>query len=113
MRLWKVVGDAAFVLLVAALAVGPVARLMRSARSLLRWRRQLGIWFAMTATPHAALILNGWARWSLRRVLGYEVIPQLGCAFDGTSAHRDHRLRWRICDHHSRWSSDAPSRPAH
>ena len=43
-------------------------------------RRQLGIWFALKATPHAALILNGWARWSLRRVLGYEVIPQLGRA---------------------------------
>ena len=78
MRLWKAVGDAAFVLLVAALAIGPIARLVRSARGLLRWRRQLGIWFALTATLHAVLILNGWARWSLRRFLGYEFIPQLG-----------------------------------
>ena len=78
MRLWKAVGDAAFVLLLAALAVGPVARLVPSARGLLRWRRQLGIWFALTATLHAVLILDGWARWSLRRFLGYEFIPQLG-----------------------------------
>lgn len=78
MRLWKAVGDAAFVLLVAALAVGPVTKLAPSARGLLRWRRQLGIWFALTATLHAGLILNGWARWSLRRFLGYEFIPQLG-----------------------------------
>ncbi|NNC81368.1 MAG: hypothetical protein HKN94_14590 [Acidimicrobiales bacterium] len=78
MRLWKAVGDAAFVLLVSALAVGPIARLVRSARGLLRWRRQLGIWFALTATLHTVLILNGWARWSLRRFLGYEFVPQLG-----------------------------------
>ena len=78
MRLWKAVGDAAFVLLIAALAVGPIARLVPSARGLLRWRRQLGIWFALTATLHAVLILDGWARWSLRRFLGYEFIPQLG-----------------------------------
>ncbi|MDW3221047.1 MAG: ferric reductase-like transmembrane domain-containing protein [Acidimicrobiales bacterium] len=49
-----------------------------SARGLLRWRRQLAIWFALTATLHAVLILDGWARWSLRRFLGYEFIPQLG-----------------------------------
>lgn len=78
MRLWKALGDAAFVLLVAALAVGPIATLAPSARGLLRWRRQLGIWFALTATLHAVLILDGWARWSLRRFLGYEFIPQLG-----------------------------------
>lgn len=78
MRLWKAVGDAAFVLLVAALAVGPISRLAPSARGLLRWRRQIGIWFALTASLHAVLILNGWARWSLRRFLGYEFIPQLG-----------------------------------
>ncbi|MDW3178650.1 MAG: ferric reductase-like transmembrane domain-containing protein [Acidimicrobiia bacterium] len=78
MRLWKAVGDASFMLLLAALAAGPIARLMPSARGLLRWRRQLGIWFALTATVHGVLILDGWARWSLRRFLGYEFIPQLG-----------------------------------
>lgn len=78
MRLWKAVGDAAYVLLVSALALGPVSKLMPSTRSWLRWRRQIGIWFALTASLHAVLILNGWARWSLRRFLGYEFIPQLG-----------------------------------
>ncbi len=78
MRLWKAVGDAAFSLLLLALSVGPLARLVRAARPLLTWRRQLGIWFAITATIHGVLIINGWARWSLRRFLGYEFIPELG-----------------------------------
>lgn len=78
MRLWKAVGDAAFVLLLAALALGPVARLVPATRPLLPWRRQLGIWFALTASLHAVLILDGWALWSLRRFLGYEFVPQLG-----------------------------------
>lgn len=78
MRLWKAVGDTAYVLLLATMAVGPLARLARPARSWLRWRRQLGIWFALTATLHAVLVLNGWARWGLRRFLGYEFVPQLG-----------------------------------
>lgn len=78
MRLWKAVGDAAYVLLLSTLALGPLSKLVPRARRWLRWRRQFGIWFALTATVHGVLILNGWARWSLRRFLGYEFIPQLG-----------------------------------
>ena len=78
MRLWKAAGDAAYVLLLGTLVVGPLAKLVPAARPALRWRRQLGIWFALTATLHGVLILNGWARWSLRRFLGYEFVPQLG-----------------------------------
>jgi len=78
MRLWKAVGDTAYVLLLATMVVGPLARLAPVARGWLRWRRQLGIWFALTATLHAVLVLNGWARWGLRRFLGYEFVPQLG-----------------------------------
>lgn len=78
MRLWKAVGDAAFVLLLGALTAGPAARLARPFTRLLPWRRQLGIWFALVATLHGVLVVHGWARWSLRRFLGYEVVPQLG-----------------------------------
>lgn len=78
MRLWKAVGDAAFVLLLVTLALGPAARLARPATRMLPWRRQLGIWFALVAALHGALVVHGWARWSLRRFLGYEVVPQLG-----------------------------------
>jgi len=78
MRLWKAVGDAAFLLLLLTLTVGPLARLVRPATRLVAWRRQLGIWFAITASLHGLLVVHGWARWSLRRFLGYEVVPQLG-----------------------------------
>jgi methionine sulfoxide reductase heme-binding subunit len=78
MRLWKALGDAAYVLLLVALSLGPLSKLIPSTRGWLRWRRQVGIWFALTATVHSFLILNGWALWSLRRFLGYEFIPQLG-----------------------------------
>lgn len=78
MRLWKAMGDGAFGLLVVTLALGPLARLVRPARRLVAWRRQLGIWFALVALLHGFLVAHGWARWSLRRFLGYEVVPQLG-----------------------------------
>lgn len=78
MRLWKAVGDAALVLLVLALALGPMARLNRHFTRWLPWRRQLGIWFALVALAHGVLVVHGWARWSLRRFLGYEFVPQVG-----------------------------------
>ena len=78
MRLWKAAGDAAFGLLLLTLAIGPLARLVRPAARLTPWRRQLGIWFALVATVHGVLVVHGWARWGLRRFLGYEVVPELG-----------------------------------
>lgn len=78
MRLWKAVGDAAVVLLFASLAIGPAAKLWRSAARVLPWRRQVGIWAGITASVHAVLIIDGWAQWSVRRFLGFEFIPQLG-----------------------------------
>ena len=78
MRLWKAVGDAALVLLLVTMAVGPVARLWRPARRALPWRREIGIWFALLAAVHVVLILDGWARWSVLAFFGFEFVPQLG-----------------------------------
>ena len=78
MRLWKAVGDAAFILLLITLTLGPLGRVVRPVTRALPWRRQFGIWFAITATLHGVLVVHGWARWSLRRFLGFEVLPQLG-----------------------------------
>ena len=80
MRLWRAVGDASLILLYAALAIGPAVRLFpgRVVGSLLPLRRQAGIWFGVLAFVHAALIWDGWARWDVDRLLGYEFIPQLG-----------------------------------
>lgn len=91
MRLWKAVGDAAFVLLLVTLALGPLARIAAPASRLLPWRRQCGIWFALVATVHAVLVVHGWARWSLRRFLGYEVVPELGRELRTGSAARSSR----------------------
>ncbi|MDK1018435.1 MAG: ferric reductase-like transmembrane domain-containing protein [Actinomycetota bacterium] len=78
MRFWKAAGDAGFVLLWMVMIIGPLAKLWKPARRMLPWRRQLGVWFALAASLHALLIINGWARWSVSRFLGYEFIPQLG-----------------------------------
>lgn len=78
MRLWKAFGDAAIVLLLMSLAIGPVARLHPWGAKLLPWRRQVGVWAAISAVIHSVLIINGWARWSVQRFLGYEFVPQLG-----------------------------------
>ncbi|MCL1600528.1 MAG: ferric reductase-like transmembrane domain-containing protein [Actinomycetia bacterium] len=78
MRFWKAAGDVGFFLLWATVVIGPLAKLWRPARKLIPWRRQLGIWFAIAASLHALLILNGWARWSVSRFFGYEFIPELG-----------------------------------
>ena len=69
MRLWKAVGDASYVLVLAALALVQLTKLIPSTRPLLPWHRQIGIWFAVTATLDGALIFNGWAPWSPRRFL--------------------------------------------
>ena len=78
MRLWRAVGDAAAVLFLASLAIGPLVRLSKAAGRLLPWRRQVGIWAAVFAGVHALLIVDGWAQWSVRRLLGYEFVPLLG-----------------------------------
>lgn len=78
MRLWKAVGDGSLVLLLATVALGPLARLAPRTRRWLPWRRETGIWFGLLAVVHAVLVLDGWAMWSLQRLLGYEFVPQLG-----------------------------------
>lgn len=78
MRLWRAVGDAAVVLLALSLAVGPAGRLFPQLSALGRWRRQLGVWTALTALVHSVLVLWGWVAFDLGRLMGYEFIPQLG-----------------------------------
>jgi sulfoxide reductase heme-binding subunit YedZ len=78
MRLWRAIGDASLVLLLFALAAGPLARLWGAAEALISWRRETGIWFAILALVHTLLVFDGWFRWDLARMMGYEFIPQLG-----------------------------------
>lgn len=78
MRTWKAFGDAALILLLITLAIGPLAKLHRPWARSLPWRRETGIWFGLMAIVHTILILNGWARWSFSRLFGYEYVEQLG-----------------------------------
>lgn len=77
MRLWRAFGDASTMLLLVALAIGPLAKLWKPAAHLVPWRREVSIWFALLALTHTVLILNGWTQWNVLRVLGYEFVPQL------------------------------------
>ena len=78
MRLWRAVGDAAFVLLAVALLLGPLAVLRPKAGRLLVWRRHLGVASAITAAIHAYLVWDGWALWSLDRLFGYQDLSEAG-----------------------------------
>lgn len=76
MRFWRSVGDGSYVLLFIILILGPLSRLFQPMISLLSWRREIGIWFALLALLHSFLILSGWVQWDMLRFLGYEFIPQ-------------------------------------
>ena len=78
MRLWRAVGDASFVLLTLSLALGPAGRIFPSLARRSRWRRQLGVWTAVTALAHTLLVLWQWVAFDLSRLMGYEFVPQLG-----------------------------------
>ncbi len=78
MRFWRAIGDASLLLLIGALALGPLVKLWPVFGKLLPWRREIGIWFGVLALAHTLLILNGWVRWDVARFFGYEFIPELG-----------------------------------
>ena len=78
MRTWRAFGDASIVLLFGSLVAGPLAKLWRPAARSLPWRRELGVWFAILALVHTVLVFWKWVDWDPARLLGYEVIPELG-----------------------------------
>lgn len=71
-------GDASFVLVAIAMAIGPLARLWRPATKVLPLRRQLGIYGCLAAAVHAVIVLVGWVQLDLWRLMGFELRPQLG-----------------------------------
>jgi len=60
MRMWRAFGDASIVLLFASLSLGPAARLWRRFARILPWRREVGVWSAVTGLVHTVLVLDGW-----------------------------------------------------
>ncbi|MFQ6029696.1 MAG: ferric reductase-like transmembrane domain-containing protein, partial [Dehalococcoidia bacterium] len=65
-------------LLYITLALGPMARFFPRFWLLLPYRRELGIWFGISAIVHTVIILDGWARWDVLQFMGYQFVPQLG-----------------------------------
>jgi methionine sulfoxide reductase heme-binding subunit len=70
MRLWKSFGVGAFFLIWFVAFIGPAARLVPPLTRIITWRREFGIWFTRVALVHGFLILDGWARWEWRGLLG-------------------------------------------
>ena len=77
MRFWRAVGDASLILLYVTLALGPVTRFFPSMGMLLPDRRELGIWFGISAIVHTIVIFDGWVKWDVSIFMGYQFIPQL------------------------------------
>lgn len=77
MRLWKSFGvSAAFLIWFVAL-IGPVAKLWPPLTRLITWRRESGIWFTLVTLVHFYLVWDGWARWDVRELLGFQYVPEL------------------------------------
>ncbi len=75
----RAVGDVSLVFIALAMAIGPIARLTnwRWIRSLLVYRRELGIWAVVAALIHTVIILFGWVELDLWRLFGFEFHPGL------------------------------------
>tara|TARA_B100000745_G_C20140221_1_gene390902 strand:- start:712 stop:1425 length:714 start_codon:yes stop_codon:yes gene_type:complete len=77
MRLWKAFGGGAFLLLWFTVFIGPMAQLWRPFSLFLSWRRESGVWFALIGLVHGYLVLDGWVRWGMWELLGYQYIAEL------------------------------------
>ena len=79
MHQWnRAVGDTGLVLIALSMAIGPLARLFPAMRTMIPWRRELGIYGVLLAVIHTAIILVGWVDWDLYRLFGLEVHPNTG-----------------------------------
>ncbi len=76
MHRWnRAIGDMSLVMIAFSMAIGPLSRLVLRLRSLIPWRRELGIYGVLLAFIHTIIILAGWVEWDLVRIFGYELHP--------------------------------------
>ncbi|MEQ8365744.1 MAG: ferric reductase-like transmembrane domain-containing protein [Alphaproteobacteria bacterium] len=76
MHRWnRALGDASFVLVALAMAIGPLSRLLPSFRMAIPWRREFGVHGVLLGMAHVVVILFGWVELDLVRLFGYEVHP--------------------------------------
>jgi sulfoxide reductase heme-binding subunit YedZ len=57
--------DSSLTLLVITLMIGPLSRIIKPVMKVSAWRRELGIWAAVTALVHIYIVMDGWVMWDL------------------------------------------------
>jgi sulfoxide reductase heme-binding subunit YedZ len=79
MHRWnRAIGDMSVILISLSMAIGPLARLWTPFRTVIPWRRELGIYSVLLAFAHTVIILAGWVEWDFARLFGYQLHPQTG-----------------------------------
>ena len=83
MHRWnKAAADVGLLLIIAALAIGPAARLSKGLERLIPWARPLGIWGTVWTVAHIVILLFGWSEdgvlVSLRELFGLKGVPFTG-----------------------------------
>jgi len=70
MHAWnRAFADVSFFLLVLTLIIGPLSKLSKYFYRFKSWRRELGIWCAITATLHVYVLFEDWFQWELIRLI--------------------------------------------
>ncbi|MFT4309876.1 MAG: ferric reductase-like transmembrane domain-containing protein [Candidatus Woesearchaeota archaeon] len=73
-RIWKALGDAAFIMLAYTLIIGPLAKINpKRFAKLLGWRKETGIWSAIIALSHGIAIQSLWFQFDIMKLLGYTI----------------------------------------
>ncbi|WP_299168130.1 ferric reductase-like transmembrane domain-containing protein [uncultured Arthrobacter sp.] len=75
--MWKSFGVAGAFLIWLVALIGPAIRLWAPLVRIISWRRESGIWFTVVTLVHFYLVWDGWARWDVRELLGYQYVPEL------------------------------------
>ncbi|WP_343783299.1 hypothetical protein [Alkalibacillus silvisoli] len=69
MHAWnRAFADISVLYIVAILLLGSSSKFSNSMKLLLHWRKQLGIWVAITAFAHVYIIFDGWIMWDFMRL---------------------------------------------
>jgi sulfoxide reductase heme-binding subunit YedZ len=66
MHAWnRAFADSSLTLLFITLVIGPLSRIIKPVMKVVTWRRELGIWTAVTALVHIYIVMDGWVMWDL------------------------------------------------
>lgn len=74
MHAWnRAFADVSLLLLLLTLVIGPLGKINRFFISYRPWRRELGIWSALTAIIHVYILFDGWFQWEpIRTIAGFD-----------------------------------------